>query len=394
MSIPTIPFYLKDLGIPEGPELAWWNGMCQTLPMISMAIVSPMWGVVADRFGKRPMLLRAMIGGAITVGLMTWAWSPTVLTGLRCIQGALTGTVAAANVLTITIVPAEKLAWSMGMLQMGIFTGNALGPFIGGLVADLLGRRAVFPCSALMLGASALLILRYVPRDKVLPPLPEPVSEVEETAEGLAVSRPKSFLENVSLLIHQTTGIWGVLAIGVLFQVANGIVTPILPLFVMQLGRGSAFVASTTGIILGAGSLAAALASVIIGRYALRLGYGRTLAFCLVGAAVFSIPQGFVTSPWQLLVLRLFASLCFGGILPLVPSMLAMRSDRHRHGLVYGLNTSLSSAGQATGPMLGILAVNLWGFPGAFLLTAVIFGLTGFGIFIAIAYRRHRRSSY
>src|SRR5512147_326141 len=62
---PFLPFYLQDLGVSSVDEVAFWVGLISSMQPICMAISAPIWGVLADRYGRKPMLVRAMIGGGI-----------------------------------------------------------------------------------------------------------------------------------------------------------------------------------------------------------------------------------------------------------------------------------------------------------------------------------------
>ena len=88
-------FISNDLGVHQGRDLDLWTAAIASVSGFSMAIASPIWGVMGDRFGRKPMLLRSMVGGAITVGLIYFTQNPTELLVLRFLQGATSGTVVA-----------------------------------------------------------------------------------------------------------------------------------------------------------------------------------------------------------------------------------------------------------------------------------------------------------
>src|SRR2546430_14915674 len=108
-----------------------------------MAIASPIWGILGDRFGRKPMLIRSMLGGGITVGLIFLAQSPIQLVILRLAQGATSGTVAAATALVAAETPRLRVGWALGVVTSAIALGGAIGPVVGGLAGDLFGLRLV-----------------------------------------------------------------------------------------------------------------------------------------------------------------------------------------------------------------------------------------------------------
>ncbi|HTP58185.1 MAG TPA: MFS transporter, partial [Spirochaetia bacterium] len=161
-SIPIIPFFIKDLGVTDQRLLNIWVGACATATAVAMFVFAPLWGQIADRYGKRPMLLRAMFGGAVITGLMGFATSPWQVLVLRGAQGALTGTVAAATVLVATISPKERIGFTLGLLQTAVYVGSSAGPALGGILSDHFGHRATFFVTALLLLSAALIVMRFV----------------------------------------------------------------------------------------------------------------------------------------------------------------------------------------------------------------------------------------
>ncbi|MGA2639762.1 MAG: MFS transporter [Spirochaetia bacterium] len=350
-SIPIIPFFIRDLGVDDPASLNIWVGACATAPAISMFLFAPLWGQLADSHGKRLMLLRAMIGGAAVIALTGAVNRPWQLLVLRGFQGALTGTVSAATVLVASISPKERLGYTLGMLQTGIYVGASVGPAFGGLLSDLFGHRVAFLVPAVFLVAAAVIVMRFVKNDAV------------------GTAPPGSFVRSVipdfSPLAH-SPGLIVLLLVSGGLQIATSTVAPILPLFIQSISPQATKVGSMTGLILGGSAVAAALSSAGLGRVSYRIGYERLLAFCLAGAVLVFLPQAFVRNPIQLLVLRVLGGAFIGGSEPSINAMIAMRADRRRQGMIFGLNTSMNSAGAAVGPMLGAVSSAGFGYASAF----------------------------
>jgi MFS transporter, DHA1 family, multidrug resistance protein len=142
--MPFMPLYVQQLGVESAGDAAAWAGLLDTATAATMALAAPLWGRLADRLGPKSMLVRASFAGALVVGLMSLAASPWQLLALRLVQGTLTGTVAAATVLVSATAPQGRAGQRLGTLQMIIFVAAALGPFMGGLFAELVGIRASF----------------------------------------------------------------------------------------------------------------------------------------------------------------------------------------------------------------------------------------------------------
>ena len=356
-SIPIIPFFIRELGVSDPARLNIWVGACAAAMAICMFVFSPLWGQMADTHGKRLMLLRAMIGGTIAIGLMAAATHPWQILVLRGLQGALTGTVSAAVVLVATISPRERIGFTLGMLQTGIYVGASVGPAFGGLLSDLFGYRITFLVTSGFLIAAAVIVMRFVRKDPV------------EPARG--VSFVKSMIPDFSPLAHSPGLIVLVLVSGGL-QIAMSTVAPILPLFIQSISPQATKVGSMTGLILGGSAVAAALSSAGLGRVSHRIGYERLLAFCLAGGVLVFLPQAFVRNPLQLLVLRVVGGALIGGAEPSINAMIAMRADKGRQGVIFGLNTSMNSAGAAVGPMIGAAASAGFGYAAAFYAGAAV----------------------
>ncbi|MDR3247985.1 MAG: MFS transporter [Treponema sp.] len=361
LSMPVIPHFLaEDLGITDDTELKMWVGLIQSCSAISLAIFAPIWGHLADVFSKRLMLLRAMLGGAAVISLMVFVQSPWQLLVLRIIQGCFTGTVAAATVLTAGIAPMAKIALVLGLLQTGVAIGNSIGPLIGGVLSDFLGRRLAFLSTSAVLGIAGLIVLKGVEDDIHL--------HLRKKGERFR------FLPDIKPILKSPILI-SLMITTFVIQAANSIAAPMLPLFLRELATDSRYIGSATGIVLGVGAAATAAAAVVAGKYSSRFGDWRTLIFCLSAGAILTVPQIFVTNMVQLTIFRALASFCLGGATPVLNAIIAVSADRDHQGSIYGFNSSVSSAGGALGPMIGSM-VAMINFRMVFLATAILLGLS------------------
>ncbi len=344
-------------------------GLIQSLPAISLAVMAPIWGSLADSYGRKPMLLRAMFGGSVIILLQGLVTSPWQLLALRVIQGCLTGTVAAATVLVASATPKEEIGYSLGLLQMAIYLGNSFGPMLGGFISDAYGHRVTFFATSALLLISGLLVWRFAD-DDFTPP-----------------AGRKSVLRSLAPDFSPITGsrvLWALLAVVAADQIAGSIASPFLPLFIKQISPDATRVASNTGLILGLGAIASAAAAAIVGKYSYRIGYQRVLMTCMIGAAVFTIPQAFAPTPGILLALRLLSSFFIGGNMPAVNALITMRTETGKQGSVYGLRTTIASASGAIGPAIGAsIAVGL-GYGEVFIATGAILAVAGLSTAISV----------
>jgi DHA1 family multidrug resistance protein-like MFS transporter len=360
-SVPVLPFYIQDLGVIGMTAVNLWVGACSTILAVTLSVFAPIWGRLADSYGKRLMLLRSMVGGAVVMALMGLVAAPWQLLVLRGLQGALTGTVAAATVLVATTTPAEHVAYALGLLQTAVFVGTSIGPAVGGVIADLFGRRVIFFATGGMLLAAAFIILRFVPKD---PPASRP--------QGPLWHR---LIPDFSQIARSKSLIFILVILGMV-QIAMAVVSPILPLFVQSILPSGARVATMTGLILALSAVSSALAAAGMGRVSGRFGLKKTLFLCLAGAFLLAAPRSLVRTPVQLLVLSVIGGAFLGGTLPIINALIAERAERSAQGTVYGLSSSVSFAGSAIGPMIGASVAAGFGYRLAFATAAALLLLT------------------
>jgi DHA1 family multidrug resistance protein-like MFS transporter len=369
-SSPIIPLFLRDLGVTGAAELNWWTGAINALPAIGLAVFAPIWGSLADSYGRKLMLLRAMIGGAVLVGLMSLVTAPWQVLVLRTLQGCVTGTVAAATVLTASMVPAEEAGYRLGLLQMGIFLGGSAGPLFGGVVTDLAGSRVNFLATSVLLGASAFIVFRRVE---------EPFSPRPKAGPFLKRALPDFGI------VAATPVLVSLFAVVFCVQLANTTAVPIMPLVVLDMqGGGPQGVGSLSGMILGLSALAGALAAGAVGKISSRVGYSRAMIICLAGSALFTFPQGLARTPYALLGLRIISEFFLGGTMPSVNALIARVCEPGKQGSTYGLSSSVSSIGGSLGPALGAFVATAFGYSSVFFATSAVLAMVAIGAVVMV----------
>jgi len=271
-SNPIIPLYLAELGIRDPAALNWWTGAINGISSLALAVFAPMWGALADNYGRKIMLLRAMIGGSIIIGLLAVTNSPWQVLFLKTLQGCITGTIAAATVLTASIVPASQVGYRLGLIQMAVFIGNSLGPMLGGMITDLAGARVNFLATAVLLAVSAFIVLKNVKEEFI--PVPKTKSIFRNAIPDFSILTSNRELFPLMVVIF-------------FIQFSNSVAGPIIPLVVLNMTSVMEGVGSLSGLIIGVASRVGALGSVLAGKISGKLGYGKVLLFCIAGAFLF-----------------------------------------------------------------------------------------------------------
>jgi DHA1 family multidrug resistance protein-like MFS transporter len=322
-----------------------------------MAIAAPIWGSLSDRLGYKLMVERAMYGGAILLLLMGFARSAEELTLLRTVQGLVTGTISAANALVASMAPRERMGYAMGTLQMGLWSGTAAGPLIGGLIADNLGFRATFITTAVLIFAAGLLVTFGV-------------RGIARPTRSAGAARP-SMLAGWRA-IFASAGVPAAYAARFLASLAQSMLLPFTPLFIQMLMPGAGHIGTFTGLVVGVSSATGTATALYLGRLGDRAGHRRVLMGSALAATICYIPQAFVVEPWQLLVLQALGGAAWGGMTPSISALLSRYTAPGSEGAVYGLDSSIVSAARAAAPLIGAGVVLGFGLRGIFIASAVV----------------------
>ena len=347
-AFPFLPVYLRQLGVHSPGELAVWTGLTAGASGASLAIMSPIWGALADRYGRRAMLLRAMIGGAVSVGLMGFARGPVDLLVLRLIQGATAGTVAAATALVASGTPRARVGWALGVLTSAVAVGSALGPLVGGLAATLLGVRAIF------WAGGALLALATIPVFAVVREVRTGSTEAARRP-ALAVLRdaaPGAVTIVATLLLCQT-----------LLQVSNNGFQPLVVLRLLQ--HVSTGVEAITGVAFAASGLSTALAAVLYASLARRFGFRTVGTAAALLLAASQLVAGYGPSVLTTVLGTALAGVFYGTIGPVIATLIGLNSPSEVQARVFGLASSATAIGFFVGPLGGGLLAARLGVPQA-----------------------------
>jgi DHA1 family multidrug resistance protein-like MFS transporter len=348
---PFLPLYVADLGTNTRLSIEFWAGMVFSAQAFTMMLTAPIWGAVADRYGRKLMVQRALFGGTVILGLMAFARSAEELVLLRAIQGGITGTISAANALVAASVPRGKIGYAMGILQVGLWGGVALGPVIGGVLADQYGYQLPFLITAGLLFFAGVLV-QFGVKEQFVPPA--------RTAE----KRPGFVAEWRHVLGRP--GVPATFVLSFMGALIRTMILPVAPLFVAALLLNASNVNSIAGLVTGVASATATASAIYLGRLGDRLGHRRILIWSGMGALICYLPQPFVTEAWQLIALQGLTGLASGGIVSAIPALLATYTDPGEEGAVYGLDSSVASGGRTLAPLIGAGVATWLGLRAAF----------------------------
>ena len=362
MIFPFLPLYIDELGSAGGHSTELLAGLVISVQGLTMMVTAPLWGAVADRFGRKKMIMRAMFGGGITLAMMAFVQSAEQLILVRALQGLVTGTVSANNALVASVAPRSRVGFAMGTLQVGLWAGVAVGPVLGGVLADLFGYSMPFLLTAGLLGVGGLIVLLGVSEDFTPPP------HQAHFAMGAMVRGWRDILA--------TSGVSLLLFMRFLAGLARTVIIPIAPLFVVSLIASDAASSNTyAGLVMAASAATSTLGAVYLGNLGDRISHRKVLLFSAVAATLLYLPQAFVADIWQLLILQGLAGFAAGGIVAAPSALLSRFTSKETAGAVYGLDNSVISGSRAAAPLVGA-SVAIWlGMRGTFFAAALVFAL-------------------
>ncbi|MFC0379098.1 MFS transporter [Levilactobacillus acidifarinae] len=352
--MPFLSLYVDDLGTFTKGQLTMYSGVTYAVTFLVIAIVSPVWGRLADRKGRKLMLLRSSLGMAVVIGAMGFVTNVWQLIGLRFLQGLFAGYIPNASALVAAETPRKQSGRALGVLTTGYVSGNLIGPVLGGILAQVFTIRWTFVLTGILLlivfALSATMVHEHF----------QPVTRDQQAQRGSVL---KAFQNPKLILVLLTSTM--------IIQMGNNSITPIISLYVRQLMHGVGPVTVVAGIIAALPGISTLLSAPKLGEYGDRRGTQRVLIFGYVFAVLMYFPQGFITSVWLLGVFRFMIGISDGALFPVVQTMLTKNSPQELTGTVFSWNQSFQALGSMLGSLLGGLIANWFNYSGVFTFTAL-----------------------
>lgn len=355
--LPFLPLYVEQLGVKDHAAIVQWSGAAYGATFFSAALVAPLWGRLADRYGRKPMLIRASLGMAVAMALIGLAGNVWQLVGLRLLAGLLGGYASGSMVLVATQTPKDRTGWALGTMSSAIMAGNLVGPLVGGVLPPLVGIRNTFFAAGAMIFVAFLATAFLIREEKKAPFASKQRGASDDT--GWAAVPDKRPL--VAMLFT-----------GMLLMLANMSIEPIITVYVATLVEDPNRVTMMAGLVMSAAALGSILSASWLGKLADRVGHWNVIVGCLAVSALLLAPQAFVSSGWQLVVLRFLMGLSLGGLLPCIASVIRHNVPERVAGNMLGYSTSAQYTGQVAGPLLGGFVGGHIGMRAVFLGTCVL----------------------
>ncbi len=352
--LPFLPLYVEQLGEHDPAAIVQWSGIAFGATFLSAALMAPVWGRLADRYGRKPMLIRASLGMAVAIGAIGLVENVWQLVALRLLTGLLGGYASGSTILVATQTPRARSGWALGTLSSAIMAGNLVGPLVGGALPPLIGIRNTF------FAAGAAIFVAFMATSTLIREAPRP--RVDQS-----VRRPSNWQA-----IPDKGPLVAMLVTGALLMLANMSIEPIITVYVGQLRPIGGDVVFTAGLVMAASAVGSILAAPRLGQWADRAGHWKLIVGCLAACSLLLIPQAFVTSNWQLIGLRFLMGIALAGLMPAITATIRHNVPQNAAGTILGYSISAQYAGQVLGPLAGGFVGGQIGMRAVFLATTVI----------------------
>lgn len=354
LTTPFVPLFLSsELGITDRSALSLWTGVAGGALGAGLFLASPIWGVLADRFGRKPMLIRAMVGGGAMIVMTGLARGPVDTTVYRFLFGALAGPGAIAIAMVSLQTPREYAGRAVGLVSSAGSLASAIGPAIGGVAASVLSLRLVFVAGGVLFFLGAIPIFVW---------LREARPERPSKADRVPLSHILRGLPNRELL-----GLAVLIACQAVLSSAMWLVQPMVVLRLIGLEPSHAAV--LTGVAFSAAGVATAAAAAVYSFAAKRRGY-RVVAVIAAMLYASALVLSAATRDVVIFIVGITAAGMMNGALnPALSTMLGLQAPNSIKATVFGIAASALAFGLLVGPLLGGV-VSARGGPSAAILVA------------------------
>ena len=355
--VPFMPIFVEQLGI-EGDQVAFYSGLAISVSAISAAVVSPIWGILADKYGRKPMMIRAGLAMTITMGGLAFVPNVFWLLFLRFLNGVFTGFVPNATALIASQVPKDRSGYALGTLSTGVVAGTLTGPFVGGFIAEIFGIRNVFLLVGSFLFLAAILTILFIKENFQ----PVPKEKALLTKELFTSVKYPFLLINLFLTSF-------------VIQFAAQSIGPILALYVRDLGQKENLL-FVSGLIVSSMGFSSMMSAGVMGRLGDKVGNHRLLIVAQAYSVLIYLFCANASTPLELGIYRFLFGLGTGALVPGINALLSRMTPKAGISRVFAFNQVFFYLGGVIGPLAGSVVAEQFGYHSVFYATALCVALS------------------
>lgn len=345
--------YVEQLGAPKN-KVEWYAGLAVSLSALTSALIAPVWGRLADRYGRKPMMVRASLVMTFTMGGLAFVPNVFWLLVLRILNGLFSGYVPNSTALIASQAPKNRSGYALGTLATGVIGGSLVGPLLGGVLAEILGIRQVFLLVGFILLICNLMTVFLVKEDF------QPVTK----AEALSTRELFSSIKDKQILI-------GLFVTSMIIQVSAQSIAPILTLYIRHLGQTENLM-FVSGLIVSALGFSSMLSSSTLGKIGDRIGNHRLLLIALFYSFSMYVLCALAQNSLQLGIVRFLYGFGTGALMPSINSLLTKITPREGISRIFSYNQMFMNMGQVIGPFIGSAIATGLGYRSVFYVTSLI----------------------
>jgi MFS transporter, DHA1 family, multidrug resistance protein len=357
MVIPFLPIFLLEIGVHDHTEL--WSGLIFSSAFFAGAIATPFWGNLADKYGRKPMIVRAGFALFVIYTLMAFVTNPYQILGLRILQGLLSGFIPGAIALIGTNTPSDKVGYALSMVSSASASGMIIGPLLGGGIAELFGNRWAFGTGGLIVGLATFLIIFWVKEENFKP----------SKEKGSIIKDFKVAVNNRPFLL--------VIILTLVTSCSVMTIDPIIPLYIADLSSSSNYAQLMTGVVISLPGIASVLFAPRWGKWADKVGFQRVLVIGLLGGGLGTIAQVLFSSIWGFSITRFATGIFFCAVFPALNGLVVKSTPDTFRGRAFSLSQTANQIGGMIGPIMG-------GFLGGVFPVQTVFMVTGILLLMAM----------
>lgn len=351
--MPFMALYVEQLGAPQN-KVEWYAGLAVSLSALTSALIAPVWGRLADRYGRKPMMVRASLVMTFTMGGLAFVPNVFWLLVLRILNGLFSGYVPNSTALIASQAPKNRSGYALGTLATGVIGGSLVGPLLGGVLAEILGIRQVFLLVGFILLICNLMTIFLVKEDF------QPVTK----AEVLSTRDLFSSIKDKQILI-------GLFVTSMIIQVSAQSIAPILTLYIRHLGQTENLM-FVSGLIVSALGFSSMLSSSTLGKIGDRIGNHRLLLIALFYSFSMYVLCALAQNSLQLGIVRFLYGFGTGALMPSINSLLTKITPREGISRIFSYNQMFMNIGQVIGPFIGSAIATDLGYRSVFYVTSLI----------------------